>query len=113
MNPNVADLCRGKTRQNAPDVVAHSLGQIEAYFTVREILAEASTAADGVFGREHRDFGRCRFATLGLHPTFTTDVGRTKLSFQSEFREIFMQFVDIGHSPLQFVGQVPDVKHRP
>ena len=27
---------------------AHRLGQDEAYFTVREILAEASTAADGV-----------------------------------------------------------------
>ena len=66
VNPNVADLCRGKTRQNAPDVVAHSLGQIEAYFTVREILAEASTAADGVFWREHRGFGRYRFAMLEL-----------------------------------------------
>jgi len=29
-------------------VAAHRLGQDEAYFTVREILAEASTAADGV-----------------------------------------------------------------
>jgi hypothetical protein len=27
---------------------ARRLGQDEAYFTVREILAEASTAADGV-----------------------------------------------------------------
>jgi len=31
-------------------VVAHRLGQDEAYFTVREILAEASTAADGFYG---------------------------------------------------------------
>ena len=47
-------------------MVAHRLGQDEAYFTVREILAEASTAADGVLWREHSDFGRCGFATLGL-----------------------------------------------
>jgi hypothetical protein len=29
-------------------VAAHRLGQVEAYFTVREDLSEASTAADGV-----------------------------------------------------------------
>jgi len=46
-------------------VVAHRLGQDEAYFTVREILAEASTAADGVLWREPSDFCRWRFATLG------------------------------------------------
>ncbi len=63
--PNVADLYRGKTRQSASDVAAHSLGQVEAYFTVREILAEASTVADGVLWREHSAFGRWRFATLG------------------------------------------------
>lgn len=65
INPNVADLCRAKTRQSAPDVAAHSLGQVEAYFTVREALAEASTVADGVFWREHSDFGWWRSATLG------------------------------------------------
>ena len=48
INPNVADLYRGKTRQSAPDVAAHSLCQVEAYFTVRDVLAEASTVADGV-----------------------------------------------------------------
>ena len=48
IHPNVADQLRGKTRYSALDVVAHRLGQDEAYFTVREILAEASTAADGV-----------------------------------------------------------------
>jgi hypothetical protein len=52
-------------------VVAHRLGQDEAYFTVREILAEASTAADGVLWREPRDFGRCGLATLGLTLTTT------------------------------------------
>ena len=31
-----------------------------------EILAEASTAADGVLWREPSDFSRWRFATLGL-----------------------------------------------
>ena len=30
-------------RQGAPDVVARSLSQAEAYLTVREVLAEAST----------------------------------------------------------------------
>ena len=64
-NPNVADLLRGKTRQSAPDVAAHRLGQDEAYFTVREILAEASKGADGVLWREFSGFGRFRFATLG------------------------------------------------
>ena len=31
-----------------------------------EILAEASTAADGVLWREPSDFSRCGYATLGL-----------------------------------------------
>ena len=34
---------RGKTRQSAPNVGARRLGQDEQYFTVREILSEAST----------------------------------------------------------------------
>jgi hypothetical protein len=65
MNPNAADLLRGKPRQSAPDVAAHRLGQDEAHFTVRETLAEASMAADGALWREPRDFCRCGFATLG------------------------------------------------
>ncbi len=65
VNPNVANLCRGKTRQGAPDVVARSLDQVEAYLTVREVLAEASTGADGVLWREFSGFDRFRFATLG------------------------------------------------
>ena len=48
-------------------MAAHRLGQDEAYFTVREILAEASTAADGVLWREPSDFGRCGYATLGFN----------------------------------------------
>jgi len=47
-------------------VAAHRLGQDEAYFTVREILAEASTAVDGVLWREPGDFSRCGYATLGF-----------------------------------------------
>jgi len=47
-------------------VAAHRLGQVEAYFTVREVLSEASTAADGVLSRERSDFCRCRYATLGF-----------------------------------------------
>jgi hypothetical protein len=35
-------------RQGAPDVASRRLGQAEAYFTVREVLAEASKGADGV-----------------------------------------------------------------
>ena len=46
--------CRPTPRKNALECApaeggtAHRLGQDEAYFSVREILAEASTAADGV-----------------------------------------------------------------
>jgi len=66
VNPNVAYLRRGKTRQSAPDVAAHRLGQVEAYLTVREALSETSTSADGVLSRERSGFCRCRCATLGL-----------------------------------------------
>ena len=49
INPNVANLCRGKKRQRAPNVVARSLGQAEAYLTVREVLllARAQVAYSG------------------------------------------------------------------
>jgi hypothetical protein len=33
MNPNVANLLRGKTRQSVPDVAARRLGEDEAYLT--------------------------------------------------------------------------------
>ena len=65
LNPNVAYLYRGKTRKSVSDVVAHRLGQIEAYFTVREDLSEASTPADAVLSRERSGFYWCRYATLG------------------------------------------------
>ncbi len=65
MNPNVANLLRGKTRQSVPDVAARRLGEDEAYLTVRDILSEASTVADGALSRERSGFYRCRFATLG------------------------------------------------
>ncbi len=64
--PNVANLHRGKTRQGTSDVASRSLGQVEAYLTVREILAEASKGADGVLCSVFSGFGRFRFATLGL-----------------------------------------------
>ena len=48
------------------DVASRSLGQVEAYFTVREILLETSKGADGLHWREFSGFGRFRFATLGL-----------------------------------------------
>ena len=66
LNPNVANLHRGKTRQGASDVASRSLGQVEAYLNVREILAEASKGTDGVLWRELVDFGRFRFAMLGF-----------------------------------------------
>ncbi|MBW2721456.1 MAG: hypothetical protein JRC67_04425 [Deltaproteobacteria bacterium] len=47
-------------------MASRSLGQVEAYFTVREILAGASKGADGVLWREFTGFGRFRFATLGF-----------------------------------------------
>jgi hypothetical protein len=56
VKPNVADPFRGKTRKSASDVAAHRLGQVEAYLTVREVLSEASTAADGVLSRERSGF---------------------------------------------------------
>ena len=65
-NPNVAYLRQDKTRKSEPDVAAHRLGQVEAYFTVREVLSEASTAVDGALSRERSGFCRCRYATLGL-----------------------------------------------
>jgi hypothetical protein len=64
-NPNVANLLRGKTRQSVPDVAARRLGQDEAYLTVRDILSEVSTGADGALSRERSGFYRFRFATLG------------------------------------------------
>jgi hypothetical protein len=64
-DPNVAELNRGKTCQSASDVGAHRLGQDEAYLTVREILSEASTAADGVLWCERSDFDLFWFASLG------------------------------------------------
>jgi hypothetical protein len=66
VNPNVAYLRQEKTRKSAPDVAAHRLGQVEAYFTVREALSEASTAADGALSRERSGFCRCRYVTLGF-----------------------------------------------
>ena len=58
VNPNAAKMCRGKTRQGAPDVASHSLRKVEAYLTVREILPETSKGADGVAWREFSGFGR-------------------------------------------------------
>jgi len=66
VNPNVTCLRQEKARKSAPDVAAHRLGQVEAYYPEREVLSEASTAADGALSRERSGFCRCRYATLGL-----------------------------------------------
>ncbi len=58
VNPNVAKMYRGKTRQGTPDVASRRLGKVEAYLTVREILPEASKGADGVAWCEFSGFGR-------------------------------------------------------
>ena len=47
-------------------MAARRLGQVEAYFTVRRVLSEASTASDGVLSREHSDFYRFGYGMLGL-----------------------------------------------
>jgi hypothetical protein len=65
---NVANLCRGKTCQGAPDVASRRLGQAEAYFTVREVLPEAGKGVDGVHWGEFSGFGRFRFATVRVYP---------------------------------------------
>ena len=64
--PNVVCPRRGKRRQSGPNVNARRLGQDEQYLTVREILSEASTLADGVLSRERSDFYRFGYATLGF-----------------------------------------------
>jgi hypothetical protein len=66
INLNLAYLRQDKTCKSAPDVAAHSIGQVEAYFTVGAVLSEASTTADGTLSRECSGFCRCRYATLGL-----------------------------------------------
>jgi len=58
-------MCRGKTRQGAPDVASHSLRKVEAYLTVREILPETSKGADGMDGASLAVLAGNRFATLG------------------------------------------------
>jgi hypothetical protein len=46
-------------------VGARRLGQDEQYLTVREILSETSTLADGTLSRERSDSYRFGYATLG------------------------------------------------
>jgi hypothetical protein len=47
-------------------VGARRLGQDEQYLTVREILSEASTLADGALSSERSNFYRFGYGTLGL-----------------------------------------------
>jgi hypothetical protein len=58
------NLYRVKTRQGLSDAASRSLGQVEAYLTVREILPEASKGADGGLWCELTVFAGNRFATL-------------------------------------------------
>jgi len=67
LNPNVADLCQGKTHQGAPDVASRRLGEVEAYLTVREILPETSKGADGVLWCELSGFGRQQVCNVRVY----------------------------------------------
>ena len=49
---------------------ARRLGQDEQYLTVREILSEASTLADGALSRERSDFYRFGYVMLGFNLLF-------------------------------------------
>ena len=75
-------------------MVEHRLGQDEAYFTVREILAEASTATDGVLWREPSDFGRCGYATLGFHLSWIAPQFWISLQSLGKFFHFLLQFID-------------------
>jgi hypothetical protein len=80
--PNVAYPRRGKTRQSVPDVNARRLGEDDAYLTVREILSEASTLADGALSGERSDFYRFGYATLGFTQLCTSwDTGTSSTPF--------------------------------
>ena len=46
-------------------MAARRLGEDEAYLTVRDILSEASTVADGALSRERSGFYRGGFEILG------------------------------------------------
>jgi len=48
-------------------VASHSLGEVEAYFTVREILPETSKGADGVTWCEFSGFGRQQVCSVRVN----------------------------------------------
>jgi hypothetical protein len=77
--PNLADLCREKTHQGAPDVAWRSLWKVEAYLTVREILLEASKGADGVHWCEFSGFGRFRPARSGFTLPHVKQISETNM----------------------------------
>jgi hypothetical protein len=54
-------------------VGARRLGQDEQYLTVRDILSETSTLADGALSRERSDFYRFGYATLGSTSVYGAD----------------------------------------
>jgi len=62
-------------------VSARRLGQDEQYLTVREILSEASTLADGALSRERSDYYRFGYAMLGFtdHTHFSLQLLATGL----------------------------------
>ena len=63
-NHKVAYLLQEKTCKSALPPRG-DCAQVEAYFTVREVLSEASTAPDGALSRERSGFCWCRYSTLG------------------------------------------------
>ena len=62
-----------KNASEAPNVRARSLGQVEQYLTVREVLSEMSTLAAGMLSHERGDFYRFGYATLGFPSVYGAD----------------------------------------
>jgi len=69
-------------------VAAHRLGQVEAYLTVRQVLSEASRAADDVLLRERSGFYQCRYVTLGLIPPLVNFIQTQTFEIFDELHQI-------------------------
>ena len=88
-------MCRGKTRQGAPDVASHSLRKVEAYLTVREILPETSKGADGVAWRELSGFGRQQVCNVRVYKEDSFQEGRESGTSCFKISPILVNSVDL------------------
>jgi hypothetical protein len=97
-------------------VGARRLGQDEQYLTVREILSEASTLADGALSRERSDFYRFGHATLGYNHAPLSKAsqvrikkfGQDDLKKQQEKGGMFSSNVDRS----TYIGTLPSRKSQ-